>query len=373
MKKYILLPFCLFLAAVTVNAKVIETGSMANAISGEWLDNKPHSIAEFKNKKVVVLFIWELNNNGLAVIQAMNRLAKLFPAKDVACFGIANGEKMQVIKFPGVKQLSIPICADPGKATAAGYLRSYDQLPLAVVIDKAGKVNWRGGIRQLPAVVKQLLAGKFDLKEQIHAEKFSAALKTAVQAKDFQTADKLVRAEWTRTPKNLDLLSMLLVINFRHLKKVDEAFKLIAEANRKLPGNPKLAELELRLIVNSGQSKKYLNEFSKRAIALHGTDPAVMKTLAARSAELKAAEIDLLQIQSFMQSAWRNGKFADTDAKVDFALEYARMLHNFCRPDLAYKLALWAEQNCSKNAKAGASAAAAYYRKLMQNSAKMEL
>ena len=373
MKKFILLPICLFLAAITVNAKVLNTGEPVNVISGDWLDNKPHSIDEFKNKKTVVLFIWNLDNNGLAVIQAMNQLAKLFPEKDVACFAIANGDKMQVLKFPGVKQLPIPVCADPGKATAAKYQRSYDQLPLAVVIDKKGILNWRGSIRQLPAVVKRVVEGKFDIKEQISAEKFSAALKDAVQKKDFVTADKLVRAEWGKNPKNLDLLSMLLVINFRHLNKVDEAFKLIQQANKMMPKDAKLAELEIQLIVNSRQSKKYLDEFAKRTIANFGDNPDVMKKMAARTAELKAEDIDLLHVQRFMQAAWRNGKFADIDAKTNFALEYARMLHNFCRPDLSYKLALWAKQNCSKAAQPGAAAAATYYKKIMQTSAKMEL
>ena len=141
MKKYILLSICLFFAAVAVNAKVLSTGDSVKVISGEWLDNKPHRIEEFKNKKVVVLFLWELDNNGLAVIQAMNRLDKLFSKKDIACFGIAHGDKMQVLKFPGVKQLPFPVCADPGKATAATLLRSYDQLPMAVVIDKNGILN----------------------------------------------------------------------------------------------------------------------------------------------------------------------------------------------------------------------------------------
>ena len=373
MKKFILFLLCLVCTAVAVNAKIVNTGDAAPEISGEWLDNKTHSIAEFKNKKTVVLFIWDLDNNGLAVIQAMNRLVKLFPAKDIACFGIANGDKMQVLKYPGVKQLPFPVCADAGKATAAKFLRSYDQLPLAVIIDKTGKVNWRGSVRQVPVAAKRVVEGKFDLNEQIAAEKFSTALKAAVQKKDFVAADKLVRAEWGRNPKNLDLLSMLLVINFRHLNKVDEAFKLIQQANKMMPKDAKLAELEIQLIVNSRQSKKYLDEFSKRTIANFGDNPDVMKKMAARTAELKAEDIDLLHVHRFMQAAWRNGKFANIDAKTNFALEYARMLHNFCRPDLSYKLALWAKQNCSTAAQPGAAAAATYYKKIMQSSTKMEL
>ena len=375
MKKSILLFICLLLAAAPLlNAETVATGAAAPPIPAtEWLDSKPHSIAEFKGKKVVVLVLWNLDNSGLAVVQMMNRMAKLFPAKDVSCLAVANGGKLELLKFPGVQQLPFPVCADEKQETAKMYQRSYDRLPMAVVIGRDGKVNWRGDIRQVPAVVKRILTGKFDLNSQIHAEKFSTALKSAVLKKDFQTADKLVRAEWKRTPENLELLSMLLVINFRHLKKVDEAFKLIQEANRILPNNSQVAELEIRLIVNSGQSKKYLDGFAKRAIAQFGSDPAVMKKMAARTAELKAADIDLLHVHRFMQAAWHNGKFANLDAKADFALEYARMLHNFCRPDLSYKLALWAEQNCSKSAKAGASAAATYYCKLMQSSAKMEL
>lgn len=370
--------FCLICAlcfiTFSADAEVVATGEPAPEIPAkEWLDTKTHTIAEFKNKKAVVLFIWNLDHNGLAAVQGMNKLAELFPAKDVVCLGIANAATLETLKFPGVKKLPFPVCADKERKTAKLYLRSYDTLPLAVVIDRTGRVNWRGSIRQVPVTVKRLLAGKFDLKEQIRAEKFSSALKKAVRSRDFAKADRLIRAEWARTPKNLDLLSMLLVVNFRHLKKADEAFKLIEEAHKKVPKHPRVAELELQLIINTGRTDTHLAKFCKQAIADHGHDPVIMKKFAARASELKAKEFDINVVHAFMQSGWRNGKFAKKADKVDYALDYAKLLHNFCRPELAYKLALWAKQNSDDPDKQGVSGAVVYYQKIIQNSSKLAL
>ena len=375
MKKSVLFLISLLcLLACSADAAIVATGAAAPEIPVKnWLDTKTHTIAEFKNKKTVVLFIWDLDHNGLPVIQAMTQLAKLFPAKDVACLGITNASVMDTLKYPGIKKISFPICADEQRQTAKLYLRSYDKLPLAVVIDRNGKVNWRGSVQQVPVIVKQLLNGKFDLEDHINAENFSAALKDAVKNRDFKKADRLVRAEWTRKPQNLDLLSMLLVINFRHLKKVDEAFRLIDEANKKFPKNPRVSELELQLISNSGRANTHLEKFCKRTITDHSHDPAVMKKFAARASELQAKEINLAIVHAFMQAGWRNGKFAKKSDKVNYAIDYAKLMHNFCRPDLAYKLALWAKQNSTDPDKQGITAAVIYYQKLVSNSSKLEL
>ena len=375
MKKSVLfLIGLLCLLTGSAGASVVATGTAAPEIPVKsWLDTKAHSIAEFKNKKTVVLFIWNLDHNGLPVIQAMKQLEKLFPAKDVACLGIANASVMETLKYPGIKKISFPICADEQRQTEKLYLRSYDKLPLAVVIDRTGKVNWRGSVQQVPVIVKQLLNGKFNLEEQIHAENFSSALKEAVKNRDFEKADRLVRAEWTRKPKDIELLSMMVVINFRHLKKVDEAFKLIEEAHKKVPKNPRVSELELQLIARSGRANTHLEKFCKQTIADHSHNPAVMKKFAARASELPAKDINLALIHALMQAGWRDGKFAKKSDKVDYALDYAKLMHNFCRPDLAYKLALWAKQNSNDPDKQGITAAVIYYQKLINNSSKLKL
>ena len=365
---------CLLLLAVSVHAEPVATGKTAPEIPVKnWLDTKTHNIAEFKNKKVVVLFIWNLDHNGLTAIKAMNQLAKLFPQKDVACLGIANADTLETLKYPGVKNLPFPVCADKERKTEKLYLRSCDALPLAVVIDRNGVVNWRGGVQQVPVIVKRLLNGKFDLAEQVHAEEFSSALKQAVQNRNFTEADRLIRAEWSKKPKNLDLLSMLLVVNFRHLGKVDEAFKLIEEAKKKVPKNPRVAELELQLITNTGRTGAHLDNFCKQAIADYGHDPVVMKKFAARISELKATEFDTKKVHAFMQAGWHKGKFDKKSDKVNYALDYAKLMHNFCRPDLAHKLALWAKENSKDPDKQGITAAVIYYQKLIENSSKLEL
>ena len=98
-----------------------------------------------------------------------------------------------------------------------------------------------------------------------------------------------------------------------------------------------------------------------------------MKKFATLASGLKAKEFNIAVVHAFMQSGWHNGKFAKKTDKVDYALDYAKLMHNFCRPELSYKLALWAKQNSDDPDKQGISGAVIYYQKIMQNSSKLAL
>ena len=373
MKKITFVLLLTFIFAVQAMAAVAVTGQMAPAIpSPVWKDGKLHRLSDYKDKKITVLFIWNLDQQAIINIPVMIRTVKAADPAKVAFLGVAGGTVEMINKFPGIAGLNFPICADHKRATAQLYLRRYDKLPLAVVIGKDGKLYWRGSIKQVPAVLKQIDSGKFDLAERLRAEKFSDAVSTAIREKKFEEAVKLINAEWQKHPDNPELLSMQLLILTRHLKKNDQAFELIKSAHTKLPGNPTVYELEFQLIRNTGKTALF-DGFVNRTIAAHAANPDRMLQFAGMVVQLPVRELNLSWIHRMLQAGWKNGKFKDPAAKGKYAIDYAKMMHNFGRTDLAYKLALWASQNLKGRAKEGAVEAAGYYKKIMDFAPSIEI
>ena len=372
MKKFILSIIAGVICAVKLAAAIATGEAAPNLPSPVWLDGKMYRLSEYKNKKIAVLFLWSPDQRALAEFQNMNRIAKQYTDDQTVFLGIGNANAETLKKFPGVAQLPFPVSADHNRAAAQLFLRSFDRLPLAVVIGKDGRICWRGSIRQVPAVLKQIRSGKFDLAGRIRAEKFSLDVSNAIKAKKFDQANKLIYDEWLKHPANLELLSMYLLISGRHLKRFEDGFKVIALAHEKNPGNPGVGEQEFQLICSSGEFKR-LPEFSKRMIAVHQTKPAVMIKFASMFSQLPVKEMQILQVHSFLSAGWRNGKFKDDTEKAHYAIDYAKLMHTFGRPDIACKLARFAEQKLKGRAKSAAADALLYYQKIIADSKKLEL
>ena len=370
-----LVTLLLFAAAhiAVLAAEAIQTGAAAPHIpSPVWLDGKLHRIADARNKKITVLIIWNIDRGVSSAVQLMGQVARQLDRNKVELFGIAGAKADLLKKIPGIAQLPFPVCADHNRAVMRLYARNFDPRPLAVVIDKNGIVNWRGSLRQLPAVVNQLLNGKFDLKEQIRVEKFSAAVAAAVKARDFEKALSIVRAEWERYPKNIELLSMQLLLLERHLKRPDDAFKLIAAAHQKKTGNPGVYELEFKLIRNTGKLQLF-DGFCDRLLAAHGDSPELLVKFADLFFRLPVKDIRLDLIAKIFQHGWKNGKFANNRTKGRYALDYANLLHSMSRTDLALQMARNAEKILTGKEKSGAADVVAYYLKIMLQAPKLKL
>ena len=373
MKKFCLALLFSLILPIQIHAAAAVTGQEAPAIpSPIWKDGKLHRLSDYKNKKVTVLFIWNLDQQAIVNIPVMIRVVNAADPAKVAFLGVAGGTVEMINKFPGIAGLNFPICADHKRATAKIYLRRYDKLPLAVVIGRDGKLCWRGSIKQVPAVLKQIDSGKFDLAERIRAEKFSDAVSTAIREKKFKEAFKLINDEWQKHPENLELLSMQLLILTRHLQKSEQAFELIKNAHSRLPGNPAVYELEFQLIRNTAKLA-LLDDFVNRTIAAHAANPDLILQFAGMVVQIPARDLNLSWIHRMLQSGWKNGKFKTPADKGKFAIDYAKMMHNFGRTDLAYKLALWASQNLKDQAREGAVEAAAYYKKIMDFAPSIEI
>ncbi len=362
-------------AAITLAAaaQAVPTGAPAPVIpSPIWMDGKLHRISDFKDKKVTVLFIWNLDQHMLPALQQMVQVARKCDSTKTAFLGVGGANLETLKKIPAITRLPFPVCADHNRATARLFCRSYDRPPLAVVISKDGKVYWRGSVRQVPVVVGQIHSGKFDLKERLRTEKFSDAVSNAIRGKKFEDALKLIREEWERFPNNMELLSMQLLLLERHLKRMPDAFKLIETAHKKQPENPGIFELELQLLRNAGKLDRQA-EWCQRLIAAHGSSPQIMIKFADILTRMPIKDMRMDHIHSLLHTGWLKGKFANNNEKGRYALDFAKIMHGFGRTDLAYKLTVQAEKLLTGKAKAGAADAAEYYKKILFYSPKFTL
>ena len=369
----IVLLFSNLMAAVAPAAPAVATGEIAPEIpSPVWLDGKVHRVRDYRDKKITVLFIFEANQPGIVAMAQMNTIARKSNPAEVAFYGVGAASPDVLKRLYGVRQLPFPVCADHKNSVAKLYRRNFDQLPMAVVIGKDGKVYWRGSIKTAPLVINQVMKGKFDLKERIRVEKFSAAVAAAARAKDYEKALRLVRAEWDSHPEDLSLLSLQFTLLYNRLKRVDDCFKLIGEAHRKLPANPGVYELELQLISQSGRSNLY-SAYVNRVRKDFASKPMQLLFFAGKLSALSAKEFRPDLVTALLQTGWQ-AKFANNGDKARFAVDYAKVMHNYGRIDLAIQLAARAvELFATPQEKNGANAALLYYKKIYAVAQKLKL
>ena len=353
------------IAAEPVVSQVVATGAVSPELpSPLWIDGKHHRISENRGKKFTVLFLFSLDQTGLSEIPVMINAVKNCDSRTTAFYGVGNGTVEKLQKFPGVNKLPFPVNSDHKHAAEKLFLREYDRLPMAVVLDKEGKVNWRGRTALVPGVIRQLTAGKFDLQEKIRAEKFSAEVTAAVRGNDFEKALKIIRKEWDERPANTELISLQLLLLSKHLKRPDEAFKVIAEAHKRKPHDPVVFDLEYRLINNTGK-KELEKPIFDRVTAEFSANPMVLLRFAGSELRRSAKLCNMEAVRDMLSAAWTKGKFKNDEEKARFAVEYAKIMHNFGRPDLAKALALQASKLFkNQRERNGAMEAVIFYQKV---------
>ena len=220
--------FCIFSAP----GATLETGAEVPELDlRAWLSGKPVNLADLKGKKHAVLFFWTIGQRSLDVFPRIIATANKFGEKELQFIGIAPDSPEAVDKFIRNQPLPFPVAADNILKTLYTYMRPNDQVPLAAVIDKSGKLLWRGRPEYLDEVLPEILSGKYDLKGNIEREKFSQAVMSAMKIKDYPTVRKLVDAELEKHPDNLELLTLKINLTGTLMNDIDTAEKTHAAYN----------------------------------------------------------------------------------------------------------------------------------------------
>ena len=160
----------------------------------KWVHKDPVTLSQFKDKKVVVLFFWTSDSESLMAFRPLSELCRKVESDKVAWIGIATGDAKKIDEFRLTKTLPFPVAVDNGK-TVKKYMPAKVKYPACAIISKDGRLVWRGTVRNMPAVLKRLLAGKLNINEIARKEKFNISLGKAVREKKHKEAIALIESE----------------------------------------------------------------------------------------------------------------------------------------------------------------------------------
>lgn len=337
---------CLFSAP----GATLETGVEVPELDlRAWLSGKPVTLADLKGRKHAVLFFWTIGQRSLDVFPRIIATANKFGEKELQFIGIAPDSPEAVGKFIRNQPLPFPVAADNILRTLYTYMRPNDQVPLAAVIDKSGKLLWRGRPEYLDEVLPEVLSGKYDLKGNIEREKFSQAVMSAMKIKDYPTVLKLVDAELEKHPANLELLTLKINLTGTLMNDVDAAEKTAETGLKQLPRNLKLYERLIRTL-HQAQADTRLPVWFDRLIADFGDNPAVLIRFAQQELNQPVGKLRVENAYKLTHAAYNSPKFTDDRQKGMVAREYAGVLYYCGRPDKALEVAKVSMQ-LLKNAK----------------------
>ncbi len=356
----------LLLLLVCIGAFAAGVGEKLDSLSSpEWLDGRSRTLKEINSgKKFTVFYIWKLDQAALMDFSRIAAAAENF-RKDAAFAGIglASGEKLK--RFPGVIRLGFPVNADPQAGIMKALQLKDSMLPLAVVLNQDNTVLWRGRSRALPKVLKDCIAGKFDLQEEIRRTRFAQAVNAEIKAQKFEKAVSMLHDEWLKTPGNMELFNAQMALLTQKLNRPEDAFKLAREGQAKNPGDHRFFESEYKLLGDPAREVQ-VPEFFERVKKAFVNKPGILMAFAIAEMGRSSESLDVARVLSLAALGWKSSGFRSDLEKGLFALEYAKMVHTFGRTDLAVILAQKAYTLLKAEPKRqeAAKKAALYYAKL---------
>ncbi len=312
----------------------VATGELVPELAGVWTKGEPVKIADQKGKRFTVLYFWTVNQQSLSDMPRMADIARRYADKPVVFVGIGCDEVKKVFEFFRAKELPMPVMADDKYDTLRRFLRPSDRVPLAVVVDKSGRLVWRGNSAALPAWLDRLLEGKFDLKEHVRREKGSDQGSAALGKSHYEEAIKLIDGELKCYPGNVELVSLKANIFLRGFKQPEKAIGAVEDGLRQSPKELAFYELKMKLLHSTGRDEE-LPDFYNRLCAVFADRPMVLLRFANIEMNRPVKDSRPELFFKLMKAAYDSGNFKDDREKGLVTLAYARMLYFCGRPRLA--------------------------------------
>ena len=174
-------------AACGPAAWALDIGDRAPAIAvKEWVSNTPVSVESAKGKVLVVEFWATWCGPCKTTIPHLNKLHAKYQDKDVVIVGITREDAAKVKPFLTTTPVHYHVGLDDGDKTNKAYMEGVRGIPHAFVVDKAGKVAWKGHpMMGMDAVVRSLVAGTFD---PARVKKLAALRERLQKARSFKDA-----------------------------------------------------------------------------------------------------------------------------------------------------------------------------------------
>ncbi len=158
----------------------------------KWVKGDAVDLAKGKDKNVFVVEFWATwCGPCIKGIPHLTELQKEYKDKGVVFVGI-SAEKTSVVKKFVEKQgdkMGYAVAVDKKRATNRAYMKAsgINYIPYAFIVDKGGKLVWRGSPYDIDEPLEQIVEGKYDIEA---AKK--AAKKAAEAAKKAEKAMKLM-------------------------------------------------------------------------------------------------------------------------------------------------------------------------------------
>lgn len=240
------------LAAATI-------GEAAPALQlSEYLKGKPVKTGDWSGKKLLVVHFW-----GTAcppcedALPVLNQLAGKY-AKQAVFVAVGCDTPKAIREYARLNDFKFPVAADDVVKSSDAFLRSYDRLPTEVVIDRDGKLLWRGSYRQLDGVLGEITDGKYDLAAARELEEFTAALLAANTLKNYDKCLELIDARLKKFPDNPELVQGRSAVLANNLNAPEKALADLEPVIARNPKNYIFYDLKLNLlsrIPNSGRAE----------------------------------------------------------------------------------------------------------------------
>lgn len=275
----LLIPLCCLLLPMPAHA--LQPGQRATELERlVWLKGEPVKIfqKDDKEKKFIVIECWASWDRGSQLaIPVLAGIQKKYP-DDIVIIGISKEKKAGLNNYLKVNGKNIPyrIAHDPSGATLDIFSGEDSRIPLVLVIDKDGKVLYRGHPMELENVIKNIIAGTFDLNKQQKISKLQQELQNFLQLEDIRqvinTSEKILALD----PAN-DLAMRVRLFVFESKKELPQALLFIDKQIAKNPETVPLYFIKLDLMqrtnVPVGSIQTYMKDiyekFKDNPDALH--------------------------------------------------------------------------------------------------------
>ena len=353
-------------------ARMLETGENVPELAGAWSKGNPVKLAEQRGKNAVVLYFWAVNQPTLQDMPRFAEIARKYQGKPAVFVGVGCDRADKVAGFFRVRELPMPVLIDDKFAVRRVFLRPEDRLPAAAIVDKEGRLVWRGNPNAVPGVLNKVLDGTFDLKEHIRREKFAEKVKAALRKSHYEEAVSLIDGELRIHPANVELVALKASLLARALKQPELALKAVDEALRSSPQEIAFHEIKMKLLY-SMHDEAGLARFYADMCRIFADKPVVLMRFA--GVEMERPVVDNRpEFYRLLMTAARNGKnFKDDRERGIVELGYSRMLATCGRPELAVDSAERAVE-LLKDApeRKEAEAMLAFYRRLAETAKRLK-
>ena len=318
--------------------KMLQTGETVPELSGAWSKGTPVKLAEQRGKNAVVLYFWSVDQAALEDMPRFAAIARRYEGKPVVFVGVGCDRVEKVTGFFRVRELPMPILIDDKFVTNALFLNLKLRLPAAAIVDKEGRLVWKGNPNAVPAVLDEVLNGTFDLKEHIRREKFAEKVQEAFKKSHYEEAVALIDEELKLHPGNVELVQLKATVLARALKQPELALKAMDEALKTSPREVAFHEIKMKLLFTM-HDESGLKRFYEELCRTFAGDPQILMRFA--GVEMARPVVDNRpELYAMLMTAARDSKnFKDDRERGIVELGYSRMLAMCGRPELAVKAA----------------------------------